>query len=98
MAVGYPADKSQLDNTTGQVCRLIEQWAPQALKVKQWLDETPDATLEAPPFSYTPEDVATLKSGFTDLALLARIYQGDDILDTPRDLGTFSRRMAGIFV
>jgi hypothetical protein len=98
VAVGYPVDKSQLDNTTGQVCRTIEQWAPQALKVKQWLDATPDATLEAPPFGYSPDDVAILKSGFNDLALLARIYQGNDTLTDARDLGAFSRRMAGIFV
>lgn len=98
MAVGYPVDKAQMDNTAGQVCRAIEQWAPQAIKVQEFLQRTPDADLEAPPFSYTPQDVAILKSGFNDLALLARIYQGDDVLLAPRDLGAFARRMAGIFV
>jgi hypothetical protein len=87
-----------MDATAGQVCRMIEQWAPMVLKLKQYLDETPDQTLLDPPFNYTPEDVAILKSGMSDLALLARIYQGDDVLDTARDLGAFSRRMAGIFV
>jgi|SRR3954470_17353063 hypothetical protein len=98
MTVGYPVDKNQLDATAGQVCRLIEQWAPQALKMKQFLDETADETLMDPPFSYSVQDIAILKSGFTDLALLARIYQGNDILTDPRDLGAFARRMAGIFV
>ena len=98
MAVGYPVDKNQMDATAGQVCRMIEQWAPQALKMKQFLDETPDQTLLDPPFNYTSNDIAVLKSGFTDLALLARIYQGDDIITDPRDLGAFARRMAGIFV
>lgn len=98
MTVGYPQDKSQMDNTAGQVTRAVEQWAPQALKIKEFLDRTPDSVLEAPPFGYTPDDVAVLKSGFTDLALLARIYQGDDVLLAPRDLGAFARRMAGIFV
>ncbi len=98
MAVGYPVDKNQLDNTAGQVCRMIEQWAPMALKLEEWLAETPDQTLLDPPFNYTTNDVAVLKSGLADLALLARIYQGNDVLAVPRDLGAFSRRMAGIFV
>ena len=98
MAVGYPVDKNQMDNTAGQVCRMIEQWAPQALKLHEWLVETPDQTLMDPPFSYTANDVAILKSGMADLALLARIYQGNDVLAAPQDLGAFARRMAGIFV
>jgi hypothetical protein len=98
MAVGYPVDKNQMDATAGQVSRMIEQWAPQAIKVKEFLDRTPDADLEAPPFNYTANDIAILKSGFNDLALLARIYQGTDVLPVAQDLGAFSRRMAGIFV
>lgn len=98
MAVGYPVDKNQMDATAGQICRAIEQWAPSAIKLHDWLVETPDQTLMDPPFSYTANDVAILKSGLADLALLARIYQGDDVLADPRDLGAFSRRMAGIFV
>lgn len=98
MTVGYVADKGQLDNIAGQLSRLIEQWAPDVLKIQQYLVATPDADLEAPPFNYSADDVALLKSAFNDLSLLARIYQGNDVLAEKRDLGEFSRRMAGLYL
>ena len=98
MSVGYAVDKGQVDSISGQVSRQIEAWAPDALKFKSWLDATPDETLTLPPFGYTTDEVALLKSAFTDLALLAEIYRGNEILPEARDLGTFSRRLAGLFL
>lgn len=94
--VGYPVEKVQIDQTSGSLSRTIETWATQTLAFKDYLDATPNETLKAPPFGYSDDNIATLKSGFNDLALLARIYQGDDVLTEARDLGTFSRRLAGL--
>lgn len=96
--VGLPVDKSQVDLTSGNLARTIDQWASSAIKFEAYLAATTDETLMAPPFNYSSDNIATLKSAFTDLALLARIYQGTDVLATARDLGTFSRRLAGIIV
>lgn len=98
MPVGYAVDKGQVDMLSGQISRQIDQWAADALKFKEYLDATPAADLEKPPFNYTEGEVAVLKSAFNDLALLARIYLGQDTLAEARDLGAFSRRLAGLFV
>jgi hypothetical protein len=83
---------------SGQVCRQIEQWVPDALKMADWLSAMPDADLMAPPYGYTSDEVALLKSAFTDLALLAKIYKGLETLDPARDLSVFAKRLAGLYV
>lgn len=94
--VGLPVEKAQVDNASGQLSRTIEEWAQQALSFKDYLDATPNETLMAPPFGYSEDNIAVLKSAFNDLSLLARIYQGEDVLAEARDLGAFSRRLAGL--
>jgi len=98
MSVGYAVDKFQVDQLSGQISKTIDQWAPDALKFKSWLDTMPDDDLTKPPFNYEPGDVALLKSAFNDLSLLANIYLGKDVITVARDLGTFSRRLAGLYV
>jgi hypothetical protein len=98
MSVGLPVDKFQLDAQAGGLARTIEQWSAQAAQLKQYLDATPDGTLEAPPFSYTPEDVATLKSAATDMATVAGVYKGTIDHTPASDLGTFSRRLMGLYL
>lgn len=95
---GYSVDRGGVDAIVGSLSRQIEQWAADTLKIKAFLDATPDATLEVPPYNYSADDVALIKSAFTDLALLAGIYLGQQTIDTARDLGTFSRRLAGIWI
>lgn len=94
--VGNPVTKTQVDNTSGQLSATIEQWAQQTLSFKDYLDATPNETLLAPPFGYSQDNIDVLKSAFNDLALLARIYQGEDALPEAQDLGAFSRRLAGL--
>lgn len=95
---GYPVDRSQVDTITGTLSRQIDQWAPDTLKIKGFLDATSDDVLAQPPFGYSADDVALIKSAFNDLALLARIYLGQDTITEARDLGTFSRRLAGLWI
>lgn len=94
--VGLPVDKGQVDQTSGMLARTIEQWSSQVLNFQEYLTSVPDATLEAPPFNYSADNVATLKSAFTDLALLANIYKGQADITPARDLSTFAKRLAGI--
>jgi len=98
MAAGLPVDKFQLDNQIGMLARNLETFANQALQLKQYLDATPDADLEAPPFEYEPGDVALIKSAATDMATVANVYKG--LVDhTPAsDLGVFSRRLMGLYL
>ena len=98
MPVGLPVDRFQLDNQAGMLARNIEQFANQALQLKQYLDATPDATLEDVPFNYTPEDVALLKSAATDMATVAAVYQGTVDHTPASDLGVFSRRLMGLYL
>jgi hypothetical protein len=98
MSVGLPVDKFQLDSQAGGLARTIEQWTSQAEQLKQYLDAAPDADLEAPPFGYTADEVATLKSAATDMATLAAVYKGTAELTPARDLGVFSRRLMGLYL
>jgi hypothetical protein len=88
----------QIDQTSGILSAQIETWANQVLNFKEYLDAAPAEVLKAPPFGYSDDNIAVLKSAFDDLSLLARIFQGDDILAEARDLGVFSRRLAGLIV
>jgi hypothetical protein len=98
MPVGLPVDKFQLDQQAGNLARTLEQFANQAEQLKTYLDATPDTDLEEPPFNYSPEDVALLKSAVTDMAKVAGLYQGTDSLAAPQDLGVFSRRLMGLYL
>jgi hypothetical protein len=96
MSVGYSVNRNEVDSNAGNLSRQIEAWADQVLSFKAYLDATPDEKLTD--MGYTTEDVALLKSSFNDLGLLADIYRGDEALAEPRDLGVFSRRMAGLIL
>jgi hypothetical protein len=95
---GYPVDRNQVDMLSGQVSRQIEQWAPDALKMHAWLGAMPDTDLQGPPYNYSADDVALLKSAMTDLAKLAAVYLGQDTVPEAYDFGQFSRRLAGLFL
>lgn len=96
--VGNAVSKSQIDLTSGNLSATIETWSTQVLNFKDYLDSATDEILKAPPFGYSDDNIAVLKSAFNDLSLLARIYQGTDALPEPRDLGAFSRRLAGLVI
>jgi hypothetical protein len=94
--VGLPVTKTEIDQTSGTLSRQIETWAEQTLNFQQYLLAATNEVLMAPPFGYSQDNIDVLKSAFNDLSLLARIYQGDDVLTEARDLGAFSRRLAGL--
>jgi hypothetical protein len=98
MSVGLPVDKFQLDSQAGGLARTLETFANQALQLKQYLDAVPDADLEAPPFGYTANEVAELKSAATDMATVAGVYKGTVDHTPASDLGVFSRRLMGLYL
>jgi hypothetical protein len=98
MPAGLPVDKFQLDNQIGTLARNLEAFATQALQLKQYLDATPDETLQEQPFGYTPEDVALIKSAAGDMATVAQVYKGTADHTPASDLGQFSRRLMGLYL
>ena len=96
--VGNAVTKAQIDGTSGNLSATIETWTGQVLSFKEYLDAATDEMLMAPPFGYSQDNIDVLKSAFNDLSLLARIYKGEDVLAEARDLGTFSRRLAGLVI
>ena len=94
--VGNAVTKAQIDGTSGNLSATIETWSSQVLSFKDYLDGATEEELMAPPFGYSADNVAVLKSAFNDLALLAHIYLGEQALPEARDLGAFSRRLAGL--
>lgn len=96
MSVGYAVNKNEVDASAGNMSRQIEGWTDQVLSMKQYLDATTDEKLEE--LGYQPEDIAVLKSAYNDLALLANAFRGDAEITPARDLGVFSRRMAGLIL
>jgi hypothetical protein len=45
---------------------------------------------------FTADEVATLKTAFTDLSQLGRIWAGAEALAAPKDFRTFVRRLWGV--
>lgn len=63
---------------------------------KLFLDSTPDADLQAPPYNYTNQDVAYLKSAYNDLAKLGKIYRGEIDQSPAYDFTTFAKYLTGV--
>ena len=95
---GLEVNRFTLDQEAGTLARNLEQFANQALQLKQYLDATPDADLEAPPFEYTNQEVALLKSAANDMATVASVYKGTADHTPASDLGVFSRRLMGLYL
>jgi hypothetical protein len=62
--------------------------------VKSWLDTKTDNELVA--LGYTSQEVATLKSAFTDLNKLARVANGLDTQAAASDFFFWADRLTGL--
>jgi len=96
MPVGLPIDKSTIDMTSGNFARQIQIWAARVPDFKAWLDTMPDADLEKPPFNYTEQEVALLKSAVNDMYILSQVWLGKMDHTPASPLNTFAERIAGI--
>jgi hypothetical protein len=96
MSVGFPKARAEVDNQSGTLAVSLRNLFDGIDNFKAFLDETPDADLQAPPYNYTAQDVAYLKSAFNDLAKLGQIYRGQGTQSTPYDFRTFANHLTGV--
>jgi hypothetical protein len=94
MAAGWPADKNTIDQRAGQVVIALRQALDEVVGFKSFLDRTPDPTLAA--LGYSEGDIATLKSGITDLATLRALAHAQATQPAPNDFFFFAKNLTGV--
>jgi hypothetical protein len=94
MSAGFPIDKPTLDARAGWLVQQLRDTLEQIVTVKSVLDGLDEAALEA--MGYTADDVATLKSGFTDLSNLAAVAHGQQAQPQASDFFFFAKRLTGL--
>ena len=94
MSVGFALTKAELDTRSGSVAQSFQRAFNDVLTIKGLLDRTANADLVA--LGYTDQEVATLKTAYTDLYQLATIWTGDANLATAKDFRTFVSQLWGV--
>jgi len=94
MSVGLPVTKSEIDSRAGDLSRAFQDHFGDVVTMQQFLTATPNADLEL--LGYTADEVATLKTAFTDLTQLGQIWTGQAALATAKDFRIFVSRMWGV--
>lgn len=94
MSVGLPVTKSEIDTRAGDIARAYQKSFEDVATMQTYLEATPNADLVA--LGYTDQEVATLKTAFSDLAQLGRIWAGTEALATAKDFRTFVRQLWGV--
>lgn len=94
MPVGLPVTKTEVDQRSGDTARAFQRVFEDAATMQLYLEGTPDSDLVA--LGYTASEVTVLKSAFNDLALLGRIWTGQENLATAKDFRTFLRQLWGV--
>jgi hypothetical protein len=94
MSVGHPISKQEIDILAGDIARAFQDRFIDVGTMQSFLLATPNADLEA--LGYTADDVATLKTAFTDLAQLANIWAGQEALAAAKDFRVFVSRLWGV--
>lgn len=94
MSVGLPVTKSEIDSRAGDIARAFQDQFNDVATMQSFLLATPNPDLEA--LGYTADDVAALKTAFTDLAQLGTIWTGQAALASAKDFRVFVRRLWGV--
>ena len=94
MAVGLGVTKQEIDARAGDTARAFQKQFDDVATMKGFLDATPNADLVA--LGYTDSEVATLKTAWADLALLATLWAGQATLPAAKDFRTFVRQLWGV--
>lgn len=94
MSVGLPVTKNEIDTRAGDIARAFQKQFEDVATMQSYLLATPDADLVA--LGFTSDEVAALKTAFTDLAQLGQIWIGAEALPTAKDFRTFVRRLWGV--
>ena len=94
MAIGFPANKPEIDIRAGQVVINLRTALEDIARIKTWLDGKPDAELID--LGYTSDEVTVLKSAFTDLDSLRKVATAQQGQAEPNDFLFFARRLTGL--
>jgi len=94
MSVGLPVTKDEIDARAGDISRAFQRLFGDVVTLQQFLLATPNADLIA--LGYTDQEVATLKTAFTDLTELANIWIGQAALAAPKDFRAFVKQLWGV--
>jgi hypothetical protein len=94
MSVGLPVTKSEVDSRAGDIARAFQRAFEDVGTMQTYLEATPNPDLVA--LGYTDQEVATLKTAYTDLTELATIWVGSAALAAPKDFRTFVRQLWGV--
>jgi hypothetical protein len=93
---GSPVNRSTTDITSGQLSQQIQVWCLNVTNFNAWLSAQTEDVLEAPPFDYSAENVALLKSAVADMVTLTELFLGTVELSPARDLSVFVKQLAGV--
>lgn len=94
MPVGIDVNQNSLNEAMGTAARDLHVAFSRLVEVGQFLAGKTDAELEA--MGYTTLEVTGIKSAFSDLTTLYRIYTGQATLATATDFRRFLRRLYGL--
>jgi len=94
MSVGHPVTKDEIDARAGDITRRFQQSFGDVVTMQQYLVAAANVDLEA--LGYTAQEVAVLKTAFTDLEQLGRIWTGAEALAAPKDFRTFVKQLWGV--
>lgn len=94
MSVGLAITKNEIDTRAGDISRQFQRSFSDVVTLQQYLLATPNQTLID--LGYTDQEVATLKTAFTDLTELANIWIGQAALAAPKDFRAFVKQLWGV--
>ena len=94
MSVGLPATKQEIDSRAGDIARAFQRTFADVVTLQSYLAATPDGDLVT--LGYSANEVAVLKTAFTDLTQLGTIWTGSAALAQAKDFRTFVRQLWGV--
>jgi hypothetical protein len=94
MSVGLPVTKEEIDTRSGDIARVFQRAFGDVVTMQEYLLATTEADLVT--LGYTPDEVASLKTAFNDLAQLGTIWIGTADLPAAKDFRVFVRRLWGV--
>lgn len=90
---GIPFNKDVLNHDVGSVTRQLYAAFANVKKLQDQLTATPNQTLTDMGFS--AQDIADIKSAFTDMDNLRQVFEGGRNQQTAYDFRTFAKRLIG---
>lgn len=93
IGLGTHITKDTVNQVAGQLALDLCDTMQRIEDFKAWLDQTPDVDIEA--LGFSAQEVATIKSAFTDQAELVAIFRGAATLAQPKEFTAFLRLLWG---